>query len=81
MPDEEETAQRRIIIIRQIGLVGVYTSTFQGISVNLDWNDNLLVTNYYRGLKDWVKDEVTRQGKPTTLVTIIHLAQTINKRS
>ena len=49
--------------------------------MNLDWNNDSLVMNYYRGFKDWVKDEVTRQEKPTTLIRIIHLAQTIDKRS
>ena len=48
MPDEEETARRRIVIVRQTGSVGAYTSTFQGISVNLDRNDDSLVTKHQR---------------------------------
>jgi hypothetical protein len=46
----------------------------------LGWDNRVLANQYYVGLKDFVKDELTRIDKPDTLQDIIENAVKINNR-
>lgn len=44
-----------------------YNVEFNWISARLQWSENALRHNYYRGLPNCIKDEIARTGKPPTL--------------
>jgi hypothetical protein len=58
--DEERTAERSIQGLRQKGAATAYAAEFQQYSFRTSWNDDALMAQFYRGLKDSVKDEMAR---------------------
>lgn len=78
--NEEATAERELRSLRQTQSVGFYTSEFQRIASILQWNNKALVFAYYNGLKEVIKDEVSRVGRPTDLNDLVHLATQIDGR-
>jgi len=54
--DPERTAERHIQNLKQQGLASAYTANFQQCAGQTDWNDEALTAQYYKGLKDEVKD-------------------------
>ena len=79
--DPERTAERTIQNLRQRGSAATYTSEFQRYSGRTDWNDDALKAQYYRGLKDSVKDEIARSERPDSLHDMIELAIKIDNRA
>ena len=51
-----------------------YTTEFQQYSGQTDWNDDTLKDQYYKGLKDAMKDEIARSNKLDILYEMIALA-------
>jgi hypothetical protein len=45
-----------------------------------NWGDEAICDQYYKGLKDHVKDEISWSDKPDDLKEIIELAQKIDNR-
>ena len=66
--------------MRQKGSAASYTAEFQQYSGKTDWNDDALKAQYYRGLKDGVKDEIARSDRPEDLQAMISLAVKIDNR-
>jgi hypothetical protein len=80
--DEELEAERRIYELRQKGSAKDYTVQFQQQAARLStWNDGALASQYYRGLKDHVKDEIARDVRPSTLASMINTAVQIDDRA
>jgi hypothetical protein len=73
-PDKTGTSVRKIRILRQKTSVSLYTAQFVSLASHLGWNDKALCDQYYAGLKDHVKDEISRTGKPATLEHMQQLA-------
>jgi len=57
-----------------------YTAQFQQYANRTDWNDEALKNQYYRGLKDFIKDEMARSDRPDDLKDMIELSQKIDNR-
>lgn len=79
-PNETEQSEKHLLGIRQRGSVHEYTAEFHRYSMRLDWTDSGLRAQYYRGLKDHIKDELSRADKPDTLEEMIKTATTIDER-
>ena len=78
--NEEATAERDLKAHRQTSSVAFYTSEFQRIVSILDWDEKALVFMYYTGLKDNIKDELSKMDKPTTLHDLIYHSMKIDAR-
>ncbi|KAH8193756.1 hypothetical protein TruAng_012078 [Truncatella angustata] len=64
-PDETRTAERRLIQLKQKGFASKYASEFKQISSRTTWSDNdALMTLFYAGLREDVKDEVAKEDRP-----------------
>lgn len=61
--EEECEAERRLAGCYQKNSVSNYLAEFRQISVQLGWDDELLMTFFYRGLKDNVKDEIVKEDR------------------
>jgi len=66
--------------LRQKGSAATYTAEFQRHSTKLSWNDGALMHQYYRGLKEHVKDDLSREDPPKTLAEMIKRAIQIDNR-
>jgi len=79
-PDAQREAGLRIQTLRQSGTVHEYTSEFYQLSNKLDWDDDAFVAIYYRGLKDPIKDELSRDDLPEELAQLAEKAARIDSR-
>jgi len=79
-PDREATAEREIYGLRQTGSVADYASKFEAKSQYLTWNDSGLRAQFYRNLKDEVKDEIARGDKPDSFADLRTLAIRLDNR-
>lgn len=79
--DEALEADRDIRALRQRTSVAQYRAEFQIIAAKLDWNDDALASEFYRGLKDKVREEITlRNDRPSNLKDLSELAIKIDNR-
>lgn len=78
--DEEARAERAMESLRQTKGVTSYVGEFQLLNGRIDWDDRALLARFYAGLKDEVKDEIVRGGKPTVLQKMIDKAIDIDTR-
>jgi Retrotransposon gag protein/Zinc knuckle len=73
-PDEVRTAERQLLALRQTGSAGRYAIEFHRLSSKLDWDDAALIVWFYRGLREDVKDDLSREDRPDTLAQFTALA-------
>jgi len=78
--DREAQAEREISALKQTGSAANYTSKFQQIVQHLHWNASAQCFYYYQGLKDAIKDEIAKDGRPTNLAELIEKAVRIDNR-
>ena len=78
--DEEHSTERRMQSLRQTGSAPDYASKFQLLAAQTQWGAVSLVAQFYKGLKDRVKDDVARVNQPSQLQSMITLAIRINDR-
>ena len=57
-----------------------YDLKFQDTIAELDWGENAYTFQYYHGLPDRLKDDVTKAGRPDTFVALRSLARTMDNR-
>ena len=79
-PDQYKRAVTSIQRLRQTGSVQEYTSSFYALSNKTSWDDDALAAVYYRGLKDPIKDELSREDIPKDMNEIVEKAVRINNR-
>ena len=72
--DKEHLAERRMQSLRQTGFAANYASKVQQLAAQTQWGAVSLVAQFYKGLKDRVKDNVARVNQPSKLQLIIILA-------
>src|SRR4029077_14117146 len=80
-PEAERTAERQLLNIRQKQAVNEYASRFNQIASRLEWDDAALMAQFYRGLKEEIKDEVARRDRPETLEALVAMATKIDSRN
>ena len=72
--DAERTAARELMNLKQKEAASMYAVQFQEVSSNLSWRDAALAEQFYRGLKDVVKDDIAREEWLMTLQNMITTA-------
>lgn len=72
-PDHQLRATRQLRMLEQTGSAVKYAAEFQALSSGLSWNDEALSSQFYEGLKDSVKREISKDP-PGTLRALITLA-------
>lgn len=71
-PDTVRATERQITTLIQTGTSANYTTEFQNISAELEWNEKALMAQYRRGLHFKVKDQLSfPENQPTTLRALI----------
>ena len=65
--------------LKQTTTAARYAADFQAIASNLSWNDEALCSQFYEGLADPIKDEVSK-NPPATLREFITIAIRIDNR-
>ena len=78
--DKQQLAVRQLGLLKQNGPAPQYTAAFRRIAMDTDFNDSALRHNYYLGLRDSIKDELTRGDKPENLEELIERATSIDER-
>jgi hypothetical protein len=78
--DEEIRAERDIQSCKQLTSVTEYTGRFELLAGKVDWEDKPLRALYYKGLKEEVKDDIVRGGRPQTLTEMKDKAIEIDTR-
>lgn len=79
-PDEVATAERQLYNLRQRGSASAYVADFTRFAAVVNWNDEALCAQFYRGLKDPIKDELARTDKPKDLKAYKETAVRIDTR-
>ena len=78
--DKEHLAERRMQSLWQTGSAADYASKFQQLAAQTQWGAVPLVAQFYKGLKDRVKDNVAQVNLPNQLQSMITLAIRIDNR-
>ena len=69
--NQKRTAERKICNIVQKGAAATYAANFQRHAAYMNWDDTALTVQYYKGLKNFVKDEISHSERPSTLAKMI----------
>ena len=78
--NEVATPKQQLGKLHQQGSSHSYTAKFQQIASFLEWGDLALSYQYYKRLKDNVKDRILEQGQPDSLNKLINMPIQINNR-
>ena len=79
--DDTLEAERDIRMLRQKTSAAAYKAEFQILAAKIEWNDDALSSQFYRGLKERVREEITmHHERPSTLRSMFELAITIDTR-
>ena len=57
-----------------------YIAAFQSIAAEIEWNDSTLTAQFYKELKNVIKNEITRMNKLTTLHAMISKTIVLNNQ-
>ncbi len=79
-PDEVRTAERQLLSLRQTGSASYYSREFTNINAKLDWDDAALIVQFYKGLREDVKDELSKMTRPNSLQVFMNQAIKIDNR-
>ena len=69
--DAERTMTRKLINLEQKRAASMYAVWFQKVLFNLSWEDAVLAEQFYRSLKNVVKNDIAREEQSTTLQNMI----------
>ena len=78
--NEQRQAIEKLKTLKQRGSAADYAATFRQVAAVLDWDDEPLMSAFYEGLKEEVKDELYRDEEPDTLTKYIAMAVRIDNR-
>lgn len=79
-PDEVATAERQLFRCKQRGSASRYITEFRRHAALLHWDNSALAAQFYRGLRENIKDEIARIGRPNDLEELINTAIRIDNR-
>jgi hypothetical protein len=81
--DETRKVLKELRSLKQRGSVADYTAEFWRLSNKLERNEETMWSDYYFGLKDFIKDAITEreEGDPNTLQELIEFAENLDKRT
>jgi len=78
--DEKRAAERRLHTLKMDKSAAKYSAEFQRIAALTDWDDDALVSQYYWGLSEGIKDEIARRDRPEELQEMIDTSINIDSR-
>jgi hypothetical protein len=78
--DEVRTMKKKLMRLTQKRSAINYASLFQQYAAHTEWDDAAQTAQFYRGLKDAVKNDVSRSERPASLQGMINLAVKIDNR-
>ncbi|KAM4065852.1 retrotransposon gag protein [Hirsutella rhossiliensis] len=78
--DEEREAEQKLRELRQRISASDYAAKFRQVTSKLDWDDEPLMSRFYDGLKEEVKDELYKENRPDNLSDYIAMAVRIDDR-
>ena len=76
--DEERKAEQKIKEIYQTHSASTYASDLKYWASFLEWDDDVLMSLFYDGLKEDVKDELYKMERPETLTEYVAMAVKID---
>jgi hypothetical protein len=76
----KRAAERRLHILKMDKSAAKYAAEFQRIAALTDWDDDALVSQYYWGLNETIKDEIARMDRPEELQDMIDTFINIDSR-
>jgi len=79
-PVKDATVRIENLRYKDSGKAIKYTLNFNWDTPRTSWNDKALYQQFYKGLLDWLKDKLTRIGKPETLIPLQHQVQILDQR-
>jgi hypothetical protein len=79
-PDMQATAERGLNVLKQTGATSAYAAEFRRLAALTKWDTHALHFQFYKGLKESVKDEIMRDEKPPLLDDLIAKAIRIDDR-
>ena len=65
IPLDDFALSEKVFKLRQLRSAAEYAKTFQRYTAQLNWNDAALMSFYYRGLKEEVKDIICMKARPS----------------
>jgi hypothetical protein len=76
---KDRRAAGELLLLRQTGSVIGYTAKFQQLYAKAGWDDKASVDQFYRGLNNRIKDQISlsMQDRPTMLQAMIRLTSDI----
>ncbi|SPC63716.1 uncharacterized protein UHOD_11307 [Ustilago sp. UG-2017b] len=74
------TTKQEIEVLSQATSVANYLTQFRRLQMTLNWDEDAMAWFFYRGLKENVKDDLSRSGKPTNLEALIQRSLEIDNR-
>jgi hypothetical protein len=78
--DEVRIAIQKIQQLKQRGSAADYAAMFRQLSSKTEWDDDPLMSIFYNGLKEEVKDELYKEDTPDSLSDYIAMAVRIDTR-
>ena len=79
--NQKRTAEREICNIVQKGAAVTYAANFQRHTAYMNWDNTALTAQYYKGLKDFIKDKIFCSEWPSTLAKMIKKSVIIDNRA
>jgi len=76
--DEKQAVKRQLHILKMDKSAAKYAAEFQRIAALMNWDDDALVSQYYWGLNETIKDEIARMDRPEELQDMINTFININ---
>jgi hypothetical protein len=65
---------KKLLSLRQERSASEYATAFEKLASQLEWGDGALMSFFYKGLRDRVKDVLYMRRKPDTLSEYIRIA-------
>ncbi len=78
--DVKRIIERQLYDIKQSESAFKYVAAFQSIAAEIKWNDSTFTAQFYRELKNVIKNEIARMNRLATLHAMINKAIVLNNR-
>ena len=76
--DEERSAKRKLIKLKQKGSASKYTVYFKQLTIYISWREDALISQFYKGLKEDVKNEISKMDQSDDFAKYVAIAVCID---
>lgn len=78
--DEKRANEKKLLRLTQRTSAAKYAAEFRQVASRVSWNEDALMTQFYEGLKETVKDDLVREDRPEKLTKYVEMAVKIDDR-